>query len=118
MLYSGLCGALDSRNPDFDGKDPTSIFAVTKTTHRNFPDDWDWNIHMNNEYLISSLHYISRLQMENLGYTNRCRSYAKISDIARMHATFNVFPNASFQITKRTVEIVVAGVTARFIREI
>ena len=50
--------------------------------------------------------------------TDICRSYPKLSDIARMHATFHVFPNASWQITVRTVHIVIAGVTSRFLREI
>ena len=50
MIYSGIVGALESLNPSFNKKDPTSIFAITKTTHRNLPDDWDFNIHMNNEY--------------------------------------------------------------------
>jgi hypothetical protein len=32
-----------------DTLDPTSLFHATKSTYRNFPDDWDWNFHMNNQ---------------------------------------------------------------------
>ena len=35
---------------DVDKSDPTAIFQVTKQTFHNWPDDFDFNFHMNNAY--------------------------------------------------------------------
>lgn len=33
---------------------PEAPFRIYKTTHRNLPDDWDFKLHMNNAYYVST----------------------------------------------------------------
>src|SRR5438046_2783816 len=88
-----------------DKSDPQSIFRVTKGTFRNWLDDSDYNMHMNNAFLLF------------LSVTDS-RSYQKISDIRRTGHSNMLAPVISLRVLKSQCLIGHAATSLRFLNEI
>src|SRR5271170_4070676 len=91
-----------------DKSDPTAIFQVTKQTFHNWPDDFDFNLHMNNAYP----------PRKPARETNLHRSYHKIQDIKRAAHNHGLAPNAALKTITRNLHLGHSGTSARYIREI
>ena len=88
-----------------DKSDPKSIFRVTKGTFRNWLDDSDYNMHMNNQFLLFL-------------FVTDGRSYQKICDIKRTGHTHKLAPVTALRVLKSQYLIGHAASSLRFLHEI
>ena len=88
-----------------DKSNPEALFQVTKDTFRTWPDDSDYNGHMNNAFSLFK-------------FCVNGRSYQKICDIKRTAHTHIVAPFGAWKVLKSEYLIGHSATSARFLRQL